>query len=56
MMCDNPNDENEKYNLPCPYDPKIMCVQIPGDKDSCNCDYCFDVCPNGPKIEGKQND
>lgn len=33
-----PEQENEKYNLPCPYNPDIKCVQIPDD--SCGCDWC----------------
>ena len=36
-------DENEKYNLPCPYDASVNCVQMPDD-DSCGCDPCQD-CP-----------
>lgn len=47
-MCDNPNDENEKYNLPCPYNPKRMCVQMPGDREVDDF-YCDNGCPNGPK-------
>ena len=36
---------NEKYNLPCPYNPKVKCIQIPDD--GCGCDWCT-VCPNEP--------
>jgi len=45
-MFDDPNDENEKYNKPCPYNSKVMCVQLPIEEDGCGCDYCKDVCPN----------
>ncbi len=36
--------ENEKYNKPCPYNPKVMCVQMPCDPEDDN--YCDDGCPN----------
>lgn len=32
------DDENEKYNLPCPYNPKVKCVQYP--EEECDCDPC----------------
>ncbi len=36
--------ENERYNLPCPYNSKIMCIQYPcAPEDDC---YCDDGCPN----------
>lgn len=31
-------EENEKYNLPCPYNPKVKCVQYP--EEECGCDPC----------------
>ena len=36
-------EENEKYNLPCPYNKKVMCVQMPSDPTDDN--YCDDGCP-----------
>ena len=45
----NAEDENEKYNLPCPYKPEIKCVQIP-DEGGCGCDWCKE-CEN--KIKEK---
>ena len=36
--------ENEKYNLPCPYSPKVMCIQMPCEPKDDN--YCDDGCPN----------
>lgn len=36
-----PKEENEKYNLPCPHNKKVNCVQFPeADKDKCGCDFC----------------
>ncbi len=35
--------DNEKYNLPCPYNQKVLCVQIPCDPNDDN--YCDDGCP-----------
>ena len=37
-------DENEKYNLPCPHNPKVMCVQMPSEAGDDK--YCDDKCPN----------
>lgn len=37
-------DDNEKYNLPCPYTAGVMCVQMPCDPRDDN--YCDDGCPN----------
>ncbi len=36
------NEENEKHNKPCPYNPSVMCVQMPMDEvaDDCCCDDC----------------
>ena len=34
----SPEDENKKYEKPCPYDSSVMCVQYP--EDSCGCDPC----------------
>ena len=40
MAIDN---ENEKYNKPCPYNPEVMCVQMPSEEgDDC---FCADGCP-----------
>ena len=39
-----PNCINEKYNKPCPYNPKVMCVQMPGEEGDDS--YCDDGCPN----------
>ena len=39
--------ENEKYNLPCPYNPEVMCIQMPCDPRDDN--YCDDGCPNRAK-------
>ena len=36
-------DENEKYNLPCPYNKKAMCIQRPSAPEDDN--YCDDGCP-----------
>jgi len=36
--------DNEKYNLPCPYDSEVQCVQMPCDPGDDN--YCDDGCPN----------
>ena len=36
-------DENEKYNKPCPYNSKVMCVQMPCEPEDDN--YCDDGCP-----------
>jgi len=35
-------DENEKYNKPCPHNPEVMCVQMPIDEeiDDTNCHAC----------------
>ena len=33
-----PKEENEKYNLPCPHDASVLCVQFPDD--DCGCDWC----------------
>ena len=33
------SEENEKYNLPCPHNPTVKCVQYP-DPDPCGCDPC----------------
>ena len=41
--------ENEKYNLPCPHNPEIMCVQMPCDQGDDN--YCDDGCPHSPKTK-----
>lgn len=43
-MCECPDCENERYNKPCPYNPKVMCVQMPDEEGDCN--YCDDGCPN----------
>lgn len=40
-------NENEKYNLPCPYDSGVMCVQIPCAENDENC--CDDGCPQEEK-------
>ena len=37
-------EENEKYNKPCPYNPAVMCVQMPCHESDDN--YCDDGCPN----------
>ena len=42
--------ENEKYNLPCPYNPKAMCVQMPGDREVDDF-YCDNGCPNRPPAD-----
>ncbi len=39
----NAEVENEKYNKPCPYNPKAMCVQMPCDE---NDDTLCEGCPN----------
>ncbi len=36
-------NENEKYNLPCPYNKKVMCIQMPSAPEDDN--YCDDGCP-----------
>ncbi len=36
--------ENEKYNLPCPHNAEVMCIQMPCDPWDDN--YCDDGCPN----------
>jgi len=36
-------DENEKYNKPCPYNKAIRCVQHP--EESCGCNPC-EECEN----------
>ncbi len=41
-------EENEKYNLPCPFNPCVKCIQIPDDGCNCNCDWCTE-CPNKPR-------
>lgn len=43
-----PEQENEKYNKPCPYNNSIMCVQYPDEDNACSCDPC-DGCPNKPE-------
>ncbi len=40
-------DENEKYNLPCPFNPEVMCIQMPSEPEDDN--YCDDGCPNSRK-------
>ena len=39
--------ENEKYNLPCPYNAEVMCIQMPCEPEDDN--YCDDGCPNRKK-------
>lgn len=46
------NAENEKHNKPCPYNPKVMCVQYPDD--SCGCDPCQE-CETKLKAEDNGN-
>lgn len=46
------NNENEKYNKPCPYNPTVMCVQMPGDRKADDF-YCDHGCPNRGKVNGK---
>ena len=41
--------ENEKYNLPCPHHPEILCVQMPCDQEDDS--YCNDGCPYSPKTK-----
>ncbi len=36
-------EENEEYNLPCPHNPKVKCIQYPDD--GCGCDWCTE-CSN----------
>lgn len=38
-----PSNKNEKYNLPCPYNPNMLCVQMPSAPEDDN--YCDDRCP-----------
>lgn len=38
MVDMNLHEENEKYNLPCPYNNNILCVQYP--EEPCGCDPC----------------
>lgn len=54
-MCEKltPDEENEKYNLPCPYDPDVMCVQMPCAPEDDN--YCDDGCPHSPKTQEKDD-
>jgi len=42
--------ENEKYNKPCPYNPEIMCVQMPCEPEDDN--LCGDGCPNYKSKKG----
>lgn len=35
-------EENEKYNLPCPYASDVKCVQYPCSAEDCDCDSCGD--------------
>ncbi len=39
------SNENEKYNKPCPYNPAVMCIQMPGDRQVDDY-YCDNGCPN----------
>ena len=33
--------ENDKYEKPCPYNEAVLCVQYPGDSCGCNpCEEC----------------
>lgn len=41
--------DNEKYNLPCPYNPKVLCVQMPCEPEDDNC--CDNGCPHSPKTK-----
>lgn len=41
-------DENEEYNLPCPYDSSEMCVQMPCGPEDDN--FCGE-CPVREKVE-----
>ena len=41
--------ENEKYDLPCPYNKEVMCIQMPCDPTDDN--YCDDGCPNRKETE-----
>ena len=38
-------EDNEKYNLPCPFNPYVKCIQLPYPGDGC--DWCTG-CPNKP--------
>lgn len=38
-------EENEKYNKPCPWNPDVMCVQYPINEGVDDV-YCLDGCEN----------
>ena len=54
--------DNEKYNLPCPYNSEKLCVQMPMDdeKDTTNCVYCLNYkkidCEKAIKVSVRDSD
>ena len=50
-------EENEKYNLSCPFNPEVMCIQMPNEPEDDN--YCDDGCPNRkstPEVPNERDD